>query len=422
MAATRHAVIKKALPPVTRRFVLEKLMPDKNPDAGPMETAKSAPDLLRHTTPPGLKRWGRLALVLAIAIAALGIGWRMWKSHTTTVWTEEQAVPTVQVLKLTAVRGGGNLTLPGEVQAFASAPIYAQVSGYVQKWYFDIGSRVKKGDLLAQIDPRTYEAALSQARGMLARDSATLANARVDLSRYQALSAQNAISAQQLATQQATVGAQSGIVESDRAQVSQASINLAYTRIIAPFDGIVTSRAVDVGNLVNVGTSGATPLFTVTDQSKLRLYMRVPQNYATYIRDGMTVSFTVPQYPGRIFQASLVASANAVVAATGTILVQFSTDNSDGALQPGAYAEVKFPLPAGAHGVRVPATALIFRDAGMQVATVDPTGHVKLKTVKIARDLGAAVDISDGISQADRIIDNPADALQDGDEVRVASK
>jgi len=395
-------------------------MPDKNPDAGPVNTG--APDLLRHTTPPGLKNWGRLALVAAIAIAVLGIGWRYWKSHNTAAWTEAQAVPTVQIIKLSAVSGGGNLTLPGEVQAFASAPIHAQVSGYVQKWTHDIGSRVKKGELLAQIDPRTYQAALSQAKGMLARDTATLANARVDLSRYQALAAQNAISAQQLATQKATAEAQGGIVEADRAQVSQAEINLAYTRIIAPFDGIVTSRAVDVGNLVNIGTPGSTPLFTVTDQSKLRLYVRVPQNYAPYIQDGMTVNFTVPQYAGRVFTASLVASANAVSSATGTILVQFSADNGDGALQPGAYAEVKFPLPAGAHGIRVPATALIFRNEGMQVATVDASNHVKLKTVKISRDLGASVDISAGISQTDRIIDNPADALQDGDEVRVAKK
>ncbi len=397
-------------------------MPDKNPDAGPVDAGRPAPDLLRHTTPPGLKRWGWLVLVLAIAIAALGIGWRMWKSHTTTAWTEDQAVPTVQVIKLSTIRGGGSLTLPGDVQAFASAPIYAQVSGYVQKWYFDIGSKVKKGDLLARIDPSTYEAALAQARGALARDSATLANTKVDLNRYQSLAAQNAISAQQLATQRATAEAQAGIVDADRAQVSQASINLAYTRVLAPFDGIVTSRAVDVGNLVTIGTSGATPLFTVSDQGKLRLYVRVPQNYAPYIRPGMTVKFTVPQYPGRVFQAALVASAGAVASATGTILVQFAADNSEGALQPGAYAEVKFPLPAGANGIRVPATALIFRDAGMQVATVDSTSHVKLKTVKISRDLGASVDISDGISPADRIIDNPADALQDGDEVRVASK
>jgi len=394
-------------------------MPDKNPDAGLPE---AAPDLLRHTTPPGLKGWGRMALVAAIAIAVAGIGWRYYKSHTTAAWTEDQAVPTVQVIKLSTVTGGGNLTLPGEVQAFASAPIHAQVSGYVQKWTHDIGSRVKKGELLAQIDPRTYEAALSQARGMLARDSATLANARLDLNRYQSLAAQNAISAQQLATQRATAEAQAGIVEADRAQVSQAEINLAYTRVIAPFDGIVTSRAVDVGNLVNIGTPGSTPLFTVTDQSKLRLYVRVPQNYAAYIQDGMIVNFTVPQFPGRVFPATLVASANAVASATGTILVQFSVENSDGALQPGAYAEVKFPLPAGAHGVRVPATALIFRDEGMQLATVDAANRVKLKTVKISRDLGASVDISTGISETDRIIDNPADALQDGDEVRVAKK
>jgi len=397
-------------------------MPDKNPDAGPVDTGRPAPDLLRHTTPPGLKRWGRIALIAAIVIAVLGIGWRLWKSHNTATWTEDQAVPTVQVIKLKTAKNGGNLTLPGDLQAFASAPIYAQVSGYVQKWSFDIGAHVKRGDLLAQIDPRTYEAALAQAKGALARDSATLANARVDLSRYQALAAQNAISAQQLSTQQATVGAQAGIVDADTAQVSQASINLAYTRVIAPFDGIVTSRAVDVGNLVTVGTPTATPLFTVADQSKLRLYVRVPQNYAPYIRDGMTVNFTVPQFPGRSFHASLVASAGAVASATGTILVQFAADNSAGTLQPGAYAEVKFPLPAGANGIRVPATALIFRDAGMQVATVDATGHVKLKTVSIARDLGASVDISSGVSPQDRIIDNPADALQDGDEVRIASR
>jgi RND family efflux transporter MFP subunit len=390
-------------------------MPDKNPDSGPAGT----PDLLRHTARPGLKRWGKLAAIVAVVIAVAGIGWRLWKDHTTAAWTDDQAVQTVQVIKLKSSKAGGNLNLPGEIQAFASAPIYAQVSGYLQKWYFDIGAKVKKGDLLAQIDPRTYQAALQQARGVLARDAATLANAQVDLSRYQSLASQNAISAQQLSTQQATVGAQGGIVESDKAQVQQAAINLAYTRIIAPFDGTVTSRAVDVGNLVLVGTASATPLFTVTDQTKLRLYVRVPQNYASHVREGMNVTFTVPQYPDRSFNATLVGSAGAVAAASGTMLVQFSVDNAEGALQPGAYAEVKFPLPAGANGTRVPATALIFRDEGMQVATVDASSHVKLKTVKIARDLGAAVDITAGLSPNDRIIDNPADALQDGDLVRV---
>ena len=150
-------------------------------------------------------------------IAVLGIGWRLWKSHNTAQWTDDQAVPTVQIIKLNGTTAGGALTLPGDVEAFTNAPIYAQVSGYLQKWYFDIGAKVKKGDLLAQIDPRTYQAALDQAKGALARDSATLANARVDLARYQALAAQNAISQQQLATQQATVSSDAGVVEADRA-------------------------------------------------------------------------------------------------------------------------------------------------------------------------------------------------------------
>jgi RND family efflux transporter MFP subunit len=391
------------------------------------ENSTSAPPamdkLLHHTTPPGLKRWGRLALFCALAIAVLGVGWRLWKSHSTAEWTEEQAIHTVRLVKPVAAKSGGGLNLPGEVQAYSSTPIYAQVGGYVQKWNFDIGAKVKKGDLLVQIDPRTYEAALAQARGTLARDSATLANTKVDLTRYQALAAQNAVSAQQLAAQQTAVNAQSGIVESDRALVAQASINLAYTRIVAPFDGTVTSRAVDVGNLVMAGSpSSATPLFTVADQSRLRVYVRVPQNYASYIRPGMNVSFSVPQYPGRTFQATLVASAGAVASATGTVLVQLGLDNQGGALQPGAYAEVKFPLPSGANGVRLPATALMFRDEGMQVATVDATNHVKLKTIMISRDMGAAVDVGSGLSTKDRVIDNPADALRDGDEVRISNR
>ncbi len=150
--------------------------------------------------------------------------------------------------------------------------------------------------------------------------------------------------------------------------------------------------------------------------------MRVPQNYASYIRPGMTVSFTVPQYPNRTFHASLVASAGAVASSTGTVLVQFGLNNADGALQPGAYAEVKFPLPPGANGIRVPATALLFRDEGMQVATVDASNRVRLKTITISRDMGATVDVGSGLSPKDRIIDNPADALKDGDEVRVAGK
>ena len=398
-------------------------MPDKNPDAGSHSGHGIEPsheDLLRHTTPPGLKRWGIIAVIVAVVIAVFGIGLRLWQTHQTAKWADDQSVPTVQVLKLGGGKTGGSLNLPGDVQAFTNAPIYAQISGYVQKWFVDIGGSVKQGQLLAQIDPRTYQAALEQARGSLARDNATLSNARTDLLRYQALAAQNAISNQQLATQQATVGSDAGIVATDKAAVDQAAINLAYTRIIAPFSGVVTARNIDVGNYVAIGAgTTAQPLFTVTDQSKLRIYVRVPQNYASYIRPGMQVDFTVPQYPARTFKAVLAANSGAVASATGTVLVQFALDNSDGTLQPGAYAEVKFPLPAGANGIHVPATALMFRDEGMQVAVVDGTGHVHLRTVKILRDMGAAVDVAGGVGRSDRIIDNPPDSLREGDLVRV---
>ena len=181
--------------------------------------------------------------------------------------------------------------------------------------------------------------------------------------------------------------------------VAAAQVNVNYTRILSPVAGRVGVRLVDAGNLVS--TTDTTGIIIVNEVSPI------------------AVTFTVPQHPGRVFHAKLVASAGAVASSTGTVLVQFGLDNTDNALQPGAYAEVKFPLPAGANGIRVPATALMFRDEGMQVATVDATNHVKLKTVNIARDLGASVDVGGGISPKDRIIDNPADALRDGDEVRI---
>jgi len=327
----------------------------------------------------------------------------------------------VQIIKLATNKKGGALNLPGEVQAFTAAPIYAQVSGYVRKWYFDIGARVKKGQLLAELDTPNLAGQSEQARANLVNAQAAQKLSVATAQRYDALFAQGAVSRQDKDEKDADLAAKNAAVAAAQASLYSIASQENFRRLIAPFDGVVTSRAVDVGALVTVGNN-ATPLFTVSDQSRLRLYVRVPQNYASYIRPGMTVSFTVPQHPDRTFHASLVASAGAVASATGTVLVQFGLDNVDDALQPGAYAEVKFPLPAGANGIRVPATALMFRDDGMQVATVDANNRVKLKTIVIARDLGASVDVGSGLSPTDRIIDNPADALQNGDEVRIANK
>jgi RND family efflux transporter MFP subunit len=394
-------------------------MPDKNPDAGPNDPVPV--ELLRHETPPGLKRWGKTALAAAVAIAVVGIGWRLWQARTTAAWTDDQAIPTVQIIKPETNLKGGVLNLPGEVQAFTTAPIYAQVTGYVRKWYFDIGAPVKKGQLLAELDTPNLAGQSEQARANLVNAQAAQRLSAATAQRFDALFAQGAISRQDKDEKDADLAAKNAAVAAAQASLYSVSSQENFRRLVAPFDGVVTSRAVDVGALVTVGNN-ATPLFTVSDQSRLRIYVRVPQNYAPHIRPGMTITFTVPQYPGRTFNASLVASAGAVAAATGTVLVQFGLDNPDGSLQPGTYAEVKFPLPPGANGIRLPATALMFRDEGMQVATVDATNRVKLKTILISRDMGATVDIGSGITPQDRIIDNPADALQDGDEVRIASK
>ena len=396
-------------------------MPDKSPDAGPSTVDSSADELLRHSAPPGLKRWGIIAAVAAVVIAVLGIAIRLWQDHETAQWTDDQAVPTVQVLTLKGGKTGATLNLPGDVQAFTNAPIYAQVSGYVRKWYVDIGARVKKGQLLAELDIPDIAGQAAAGRANLVNAQAAQQLSASTATRWKALFAQGAVARQDLDTKTADLESKNAAVTAARANLFSLSSQEGFRRLVAPFDGVVTSRSIDNGALVTVGNS-ATPLFTVADQSRLRIYVRVPQNYASYIRPGMEVSFTVPQYPARTFKATLAASAGAVASATGTVLVQFALDNRDGVLQPGAYAEVKFPLPSGADGIHVPATALMFRDEGMQVAVVDGGGHVHLKTVKVLRDMGAAVDVAGGVSRADRIIDNPPDSLREGDLVRVAGK
>lgn len=375
-------------------------------------------DILAYRKPRRLGLIGLCLLGAALTIAAIGLFTRLVDSRDTRQWTEEQAVTPVQLITLKSA-SGGNFTLPGDIQAFTSATLNAQVSGTIQKWSADIGAKVGQGQLLAQIDPRPYEAALAQARGQLAKDAANLANAQLDLTRYRTLAAQNAISAQQLATQQATVAADAGVVETDRAAVQAAQINLGYTRVVAPFAGTVTSRSIDVGQLVTANTTTATPMFTVTDQSRLRIYVRMPQNYSFLVRPGMTARFTVPEYPGRTFTAALAANAGAFASQSGTQLLQMQVDNADRALKPGSYAEMRFSVPGSGAGVRVPVTSLIFRDDGMQVATLGPDNKVVMKPIRIATDLGTFVEVAAGLAPGDKVIDNPPDSLQAGDVVRV---
>lgn len=376
-------------------------------------------EVLRYTRPRHLKTIGAGVGALALLVLAIGFAGRVVAANKVEDWTAEQAVPVVKLVAPAGLKDGHSLVLPGTIQAYNNAPIYAQVTGTIQKWYVDIGASVKAGALLAQIDPRSYQAALDQAHGQLARDMANLTNAKQDLVRYQSLAQQNAVSSQQLQTQQATAAADAGLVQADRAAVEAASINLGYTKIVAPFDGVVTSRSIDIGNYVASGNSSATPLFTVSDQSRLRLYVRVPQGYSAQIVPGATASFTVPEYPGRTFTATVQASSGAVDAASGSVLVQLLADNKEQLLKPGSYAQVSFAFHA-AKIAQLPSSALIFRDGGLAVAILGAGNRVVFRPVRIARDNGTTVELASGLNAGDRIIDNPPDSLAQGDIVRLA--
>jgi RND family efflux transporter MFP subunit len=381
---------------------------------------RDQPDILRHTAPPRLKFWGVLALCVAGAIAVGGTAIRLYNLRAASNWANDQDVRTVQLIKLTGLKGGA-LILPGDVQAWTSAPIYSRVSGYLKAWYVDIGAHVKAGQLLAELETPDLDGQVAQGKADLNTALANQKLSAVTAQRWDSLLKQGAVSRQDADAKDSDLAAKNAIVASARANLDHLLAMESFKRLVAPFDGVVTTRSVDVGALVLVGTPGATPLFTIADERKLRIYVRVPQTEAGAVQPGMTASFTVPEFPGRNFTATLAASASAVASASGTQLLQFQTDNAEGQIRPGDYADVHFILPATKGAVHVPATALMFRDEGPMVATVDASNHVKMKVITIRRDMGASVEVGAGLSLSDRVIDNPPDAIRDGDPVKVAA-
>ncbi|HEY0301987.1 MAG TPA: efflux RND transporter periplasmic adaptor subunit, partial [Rhizomicrobium sp.] len=370
-----------------------------------------------------LKLIGLVAGGIAVLIVVVGIVTRVMASREVDSWTEENALPTVSVINLA---GGtkGSLVLPGNVQAFNSAPIYARVSGYLKKWDVDIGTKVKAGQLLAEIDIPDQDQELAQAQADLATAIANQKLAAVTAKRWNDLARQNAVAPQDVDAKNADLAAKTAAVASARANVDRLAALESFKRITAPFDGMVTSRSVDVGALITVGTGtvGATPLFTVVDDSKVRIYVNVPQNYSAALKPGMTATFTVLQHPGIAYEATLVATSQSVDARSGTILVQLQADNPGDIFNPGDYAQVTFNLPAARNAIQIPASTLIFGDSGTQVALVGRDNRVALKPVTILRDYGTSVEIASGLGRRDRIIDNPSDSLRPGDMVRLSNR
>ena len=382
---------------------------------------RDQPDILRHSTPPRLKFWAVTALCVAGAIAAGGIGLRLYNEHRAADWANNQDIRTVQLISLSNVKGG-TLILPGDVQPWINAPIYARVSGYLRKWYVDIGTPVKAGQILADLDTPDLDGQVAQGKADLNTAIANQKLSEVTAKRWDNLLAQGAVARQDADAKDSDLAAKNAMVASAKANLDHLQAMESFKRLVAPFDGIVTARAVDVGALVLVGTPGATPLFNVADETKLRIYVRVPQTDAGAVNGATTATFTVPELPAHDFTAKLTASANAVVSSSGTQLLQFQVDNSQGLIKPGDYAEMRFAIPGTQGAVHVPATALMFRDQGMMVATVDSANRVRLKVVTIRRDMGASVEVGSGVSLADRVIDNPPDAIREGDLVKVQAQ
>jgi RND family efflux transporter MFP subunit len=370
--------------------------------------------------PRRLRLVGLLAVVAVIAIVAAGISIRTADQRRLVTWTQAQTVPSVNVVLPAQSANGLTLDLPGRLQAYSRAPIFARVSGYLKSWKVDIGAHVKAGQLLAEIETPDLDQQLLQAKANLASAQASAALAGSTARRWQAMAESDSVSKQDVDERTGDYTAKQAMVQAAQANVNRIDAMKAFTRIVAPFDGLVTARETDVGALINAGSGSGPELFVVSDVRKLRVYVHVPQNYVPLIQPGTQVALTVPEYPGQRFTARVEASAGAVDIASGSTLVQLSVDNTAGRLMPGGFADLRFDLPADHTAFRVPANTLVFDEKGMRVATVAANNQVVFKKVTIAQDFGNSVAIGSGLAATDRVIESPPDGLLDGDQVQVA--
>jgi RND family efflux transporter MFP subunit len=371
-----------------------------------------------------LRRTGAALVLLAIGVVAYGLGTRSAQTSRLRDLTEAEAVPVVAVVTPTQVAHAEGLDLPGRLEAYIRAPIYARVPGYLKSWKYDIGSRVKAGDVLAQIDTPDLDQQLAQARASLKVAEANAKLAQITAQRWQSLANTDAVAKQDVDTRTFTWNADIAQVKAAQANVDRLVAEAGFKRLIAPFDGIVTARDTDIGALINVGASGAgggAELFEVSDTRKLRVYVSVPQNFVPSVPPGAKASIKVPEHPDKIYSGTVEASAQAVMPTTGTTLMELIVDNRAGEMMPGDYASIHLEMAASAHVLSVPSSALIFDAKGLSIATVDAHDRVRLQPVSVARDLGAVVEIASGLSPNDRVIENPPDGVGNGDLVRLAA-
>jgi RND family efflux transporter MFP subunit len=384
-------------------------------------------------SPKRLRSVGFAAAAAALLVAAWGIFSRDENARAVATWTQAAAIPTVAIVHPRQDTADPELVLPGDVQAWYSAPVYARVNGYLKMWYFDYGARVKKGQVLAEIETPEIDAQFSAAKARLKSAEAVIKVrdaeahfADTTFARWRD-APKGVVSIQEQQSKMADY--QSAVARLDAARadaaVAQAEVDRlqaleSFKQVTAPFDGVVTARETDIGALINAGSGSGPELFRVADVHKMRVFARVPQRMASAIHVGTKAQLQLPQYPDKIFTATVTNTSNAIDVTSRTLLVEMHAENPDGQLQPGTFAEVHWSLPSDPHVIRVPTSALLFRQHGLEVAVIGPEDKVSLKAVTLGRNLDTEVEVLQGLSASDRVIDSPPDALANGDVVRIA--
>ena len=364
-----------------------------------------------------LRFWAVAGVSLA-AIIYFGIHSRAAADTTLAAATEAAAVAVVDVVHPAPDAPAADLVLPGNTEAFSDAPISARVNGYLRRWYVDIGARVTKGQLLAEIDTPEIDQQLRQARADLATADSTLTLADITATRSQNLLNTHSVSTQERDNAVHTQSASRSTVESNRANVARLEQMQSFGRIVAPFDGVITARNTDVGALVDSGGNAPKALFRLGAIQRLRVYIAVPEAHSRAATSGLPVGLTLEEFPGRRFEGTVVRNASAIDAASRTLLVEVDVDNRERLLLPGAYVQVHFPLPAAAHSVTIPANTLLFRSEGLRVAVVR-NGRAELTPIIIGRDYGNTLEVVSGLQTADAVVIDPSDSLTSGTAVDV---
>ncbi len=361
------------------------------------------------------------AVLLAGIVVGYGFIDRAQSKQEVADWTNTQAIPTVALAQPIAGSSHQALTLPGNIQPFNKAAIFARVNGYVKSWDHDIGTAVKAGQVLATIDAPDLDQQLSQAKATLASVRANHQIASLTANRNNIL-LQKQIVAQQLADQTtADEKAKEAVVDANQANVRQLEAMQSFKTLSAPFDGVVTARNVELGMLINSGGGSGQALFEVSDLHRVRIYVQVPQSFSAGLTVGMKATFEMPQYPGVQFDATLSHISKAINPSSHSMQVELQADNAAGKFFGGSYCNVHFEIPTDANLVTIPSTALVTGNQGTQVATLDSNNKVVLRGVQLGRDLGDSVEVTAGLSRSDRIVNNPPETLTAGDTVRVAT-